>query len=310
MPLPRVFPTALRPRSLAFSVVLWMFGFFTTMLLVGLWGRSIATDEVTLEASARAVLESELVNERVEDWLADAVAAATAAAPEDVAVSIDRIVTSPEVDRVLDDLVDQTIAAALAPAGTATTIDITGSIGDAVPVIVDSLRHQGIEADADSVRAAVLTAPSLVLGNDDQRLVADAVRGAEGFLTRVFLVGLAGMALNGAAAIAMSRDRTRQLRELAVKIALSATSFALLLRIGGWAVDPNGGRSSVAGSGAILLRSNGHVLAYVALAAVVLAGVPSMMLIRKRSRLLRAPVHPPGWPETTGEVPVLRTTGV
>ena len=66
----------LRSRALALSVALWLFGIATSIVLIGLWGRTVAVDQVTLEASTRAVLESEIVNDRVADWLGDAVAAA------------------------------------------------------------------------------------------------------------------------------------------------------------------------------------------------------------------------------------------
>ena len=163
--------------------------------------------------------------------------------------------------------------------------------------------------DAEAVRAAILAAPDLVLTNDDQRIVANSVRGAAGFLTRVFFVGLAAMLVSGAAAVWMSEDRTRQVRELAVKLAVSAGSFALMLRVSGWAVDPGGGRSPVAEGGAVLLASNGHVLLYLALAAMVLAAATTVMIItRKRSS---GPTETaPDSDEVTGEFPVLVTTGV
>ena len=64
-----------RFKALALPVALWLFGIATSIVLIGLWGRSVAGDQATLEASTRAVLESEIVNDRVTDWLGDAISA-------------------------------------------------------------------------------------------------------------------------------------------------------------------------------------------------------------------------------------------
>jgi hypothetical protein len=79
----------LRPRAFALSMALWLFGIFTSLVLIGLWGRSVAADQATLESSTRAVLESEIVNDRVRDWLGDAIAAAAELSPGDVATVVE-----------------------------------------------------------------------------------------------------------------------------------------------------------------------------------------------------------------------------
>lgn len=302
------FATPQRAKSFGHSFAMWAFGFFTTVLLIGLWGRSVATDALTLEESAHAVLESELVNERVTGWLADGIAEVSRVAPDDVADAVDRIAATPEARHVLDDLVDQAVEAALAPAGEDVTVDVSQSVEALVPVVVTELAADGIAADPAVIRA-FLGAPDVLLSNDDQIAVSSA-RDAAGFLTRVLLVGLGGMILSGAAALGTSADKMRQMREFAVRLGISAITFAIILRVGAWAVDPRGGRSPVARGGAVLLASNGHVLAYLAIGAAVVVGITTIFIMRKRGIGPLAPRVDDGDDEPTEELPVLESAGV
>lgn len=292
---------SLRAKGLALSMVLWVFGISTSMLLIGLWGRSVAADQVTLESSARAVLESEIVNDRVTDWLGDAVAAAAEASPDDVAAVVESVAGSPEMQIAIGEVVDQMVAAALAPPGADTQIDLARAVDALAPAVAAALEERGVVSDADAVRAAAGKVPGIVLSADDPVVVGGAARQVEGILTKVFVFGLGGMLLAGGAAVWLSPDRVRQLRALVIRVAVSAVTFAIVIRIGAWAVDPAGGRSPVAAGGAVLLRSNGHVLAAVAVAAATAAAGMSAFLVRRR-RL--QPIADSTF-EATGEQPVL-----
>ena len=99
------------------------------------------------------------------------------------------------------------------------------------------------------------------------------------------------------------------MRSLVIRIGVSAVTFAIIFRVGAWAVDPAGGRSPIGAGGAVLLKSNGHILAIVAAAAAVAAGAISVVLLRRRW------VQPPAEEildadEPTGEQPVLVGAGV
>lgn len=281
-PLPTRNQVSLRAKSFGLSTVLWLFGIFTTVLLVGLWGRSVAGDQVTLEASTRAVLESELVNDRVTDWLGDAVAAASELGPEKVAAVVESVEGSPVMEAAIENVVDQAVEAALAPPGTVTSIDLSQAIESLAPVVAVALEEQGVISDADVVRAAAHGVPGIVLSADDELTVGGAARQARSFLTKVVVVGLTGMLVFGGAAVAMNPDRIRQLRALVIRLGVSAFTFAIVIRVGAWAVDPAGGRSPVAAGGAVLLGSNGHIMAIVTGAAAAVAAAMSMFLRRRR----------------------------
>lgn len=297
-----------RARSFSLSVALWLFGIFTSMLLIGLWGRSVAGDQATLETSTRAVLESKIVNDRVTDWLGDAIAAAAELTPGEVAAVVDAVQGSPQMQAAVDDVVDQAVAAALAPPGTVNQVDLSAAVESLAPVIADALEQRGVVSDAAAVRAAANDIPGIVLSADDQLTVGGTVREVRGLLSKVAVVGLGGLLLFGGVAVMLNEERIRQLRTLVLRIGVSAITFAIVIRIGAWAVDPAGGRSPIAAGGAVLLKSNGHILAGVALGAAVIAAAMSVFLVRRR-RTTPIASDPADTPEPTGEQPVLVTAG-
>ncbi|MDX1450160.1 MAG: hypothetical protein R3246_13980 [Acidimicrobiia bacterium] len=112
---------------------------------------------------------------------------------------------------------------------------------------------------------------------------AQAVGTARAVLTRVVLVGLAGMTLSAAFAVVLAEEPIRQVGGLAARVAASALSFAVLLRVGAWALDPQGGRSPVAAGGSALLSSGAVVLVWTAAGGLVVAGL-AMLTARSRRK--------------------------
>jgi hypothetical protein len=271
-----------RARTVTRSIALWMFGVFTTVLLIGLWGRSVATDQATLESSVDAVLESEIVHDRIAGWLGEGLAAATTLAPADIAETVTEVAQTDAFDRAMDEIVDDIVDAALAPADQSTTIDLGAALDELVPITAESLAEAGVETDAEQLGAELEAAPSLVLAAEELPAVGGTARRAAGALTRVMVIGIIGMLSTGIIAVAAADERVRQVRQLTVRIGISAITFAIILRASGWAVDPQGGRSPIAKGGAELLSSNSHVLGLVALAAGAAAGLASLAMLGRR----------------------------
>jgi hypothetical protein len=267
-----------RVRVVAHAVVLWLFGLATTVLLIGLWGRAVSVDEATLAESAKAVLESGYVKERVLDWVesgADGVATTPAARTVEAALA------DPAVQASLDRVVDDLVGAALVPPGVVEPVDLSASLADLVPAIADALDRNGVDVDAEALESA-LAGSSILLTDDGGAIGAGSATRAKAFLTRVVVVAVAGMVVGAGLALALAQDRLRQVRSLLVRLAVSAATFAIVLRVGAWAVDPRGGRSPLGTGGAILLSSNGHVALVLGGAAVVAAAVVTLMIHRRR----------------------------
>ncbi len=288
--------SGLSARAIGRALVLWLFGICTTLLLVGMWGRSVTSDEVTLEQGARAVLESELVNRRMTDWLTEAVTQLSAVSPDQTQILVDELVSSPELDQAISEVVDATVVAALAPPDRPSTLDLQPAVDRLEPAIDRALAGVGLPLDASVVTGAF---DDLVFSSKDMALAAGSVAGARSLLTTVVLVGLIGMVVTGAIAVWTSEDRLGQLRSLSWRVALSSFTFAIMLRLGSWAVDPEGGRSPIAAGSSIVLGSNGHVPAIMAVAFATVGTAISTILVRRRLRL------PVAQDEPTGERPVL-----
>lgn len=250
-----------RSRRAALALALWVFGLSTTLLLVGLWGRTVAGDRASLEASARAVLTSEVVAGRLTDWMAQGISDAGSHLPESgLADAADAVWSRPETQVVLADAVGRVVDAALAPPGESVPIDLGEVFRPVTPVVVDELAGRGLDIDGAIVDTALSALPTVVLDTEAELGIVAAVSEARAVLTRVVALAVAGMTLSAGAAIALSEERLRQMRGLAFRIAVSAVTFALLLRISAWALDPGKGRSPLAAGGSVLLSSGLHVL--------------------------------------------------
>ncbi|MDX1450090.1 MAG: hypothetical protein R3246_13610, partial [Acidimicrobiia bacterium] len=105
-----------RLRRGSLSVALWLFGLSTTVLLVGIWGRAVASDEEAIVGGTRAVLESEAVAGRITNWIGDGMAAAADGLPAAVrGDAADAVWDRPEMQAVIGDVVRRFVDAALAP---------------------------------------------------------------------------------------------------------------------------------------------------------------------------------------------------
>lgn len=277
-----------RLRGGALAVALWLFSLSTTVLLVGMWGRAVASDGEAIAAGARAVLESDVVAGRLTEWIADGISRTGRDLPDGaVADTASAVWDRPETQTVIADGVSRIVSAALAPPGDSVSIEISEVLRPLTPVVVEELALRGIAADAAIIDSALQGLPTVVLDTEAELGVVSAVSTARAVLTRVVAVALLGMALGGAFAVGLADDRMRQLRGLAIRVVVSAMTFALLLRISAWALDPGRGRSPLAAGGSALLSSSLHVLV---MTAAIAAGVGFFATVEARRRRRAAAV--------------------
>jgi hypothetical protein len=270
-------------RRTALVVALWLFGLSTTVLLVGIWGRSVVTNNEAIEAGARAALEAEVVADRITGWIGDGISNAAGDLPdESAAAAATALWNRPETREVLNATVDRFVAAALAPPGSSTPIDIAAELRPLSSLVIAELRARGVELTESAVDAAFAEVPTIVLGTDPESGVAGVVSEARTLLTKVVVVGLFGMLVSGGLAVAVAEERLRQIRSLAVRVAVSALTFAVVLRIGAWALDPQAGRSPLAAGGSVLLSSSLRVLFVAVLVAGGVAAAATIAVRRRR----------------------------
>jgi hypothetical protein len=239
---------------------MWVFGLATSVLLIGMWGRTVSADQATIAEGTEAVVEAAVIADRVEDWVADGLSATSGAQRSDVADALADIGDTPQAHQAVTTIVEQAVAVAFAEPGSSSAIDVRTAMAPLGPVIGDRLRDSGVLAPQEEVDAAIARMPDLVLSSGVDGGLSGAATRAHGLLTQVVVVSGLVLLLAGGLAVALGEDRLRTLRTLAVRIAVSALTVAVILRVGAWALDPQGGRSPVAAGGAVLLRSNGLLL--------------------------------------------------
>lgn len=270
-----------RARTIGLAIVLWAFGLATTTLLVGLWGRAVTNDRATLEAGVQAALGTDVVAARIEDWLSEAVAVGSGSLDRELGILVRTIAASPEADQVVGAVASDLVAAALAPPGTETHLDLAARLDPMVPVVVAELGLHGLDLGVDDVRASLAASPSVTLGTEEQQ-VGGVARRTSSTLTIVLVAGLAALVLFGTLALVLADEAVTMVRSLATRLAVSATTFVIFLRLGAWAIDPSRGRSPLAVGGAILLGSNHLVLLLVAAAGCGVALTAGGIIRRRR----------------------------
>ncbi len=284
-------------RRVTLPWALWVFGLSTTLLLVGLWGRAVTVDDDAIARSTEAALSADLVTDRVYDWIGSGLASTTGITDVEAERVLEGVRAYPAAGEAIDTLIDDVVRALIAPPGADTSIDVAAALTPLVPEVVTELEEQGIDVPAGAVEAAVEDLDPVTLDTGEAVSVGVVTDQARAVLTRGVVIAAVMLAIAGIGAIVLSDDRWAMVRSLATRVSFSALSFAALFRVGGWALDPDGGRSPLRQSGSILVQSNLDVFLIVAgLAAAVAAAI---WLIRRPIRA--SGMDDPGGLESTPE---------
>jgi hypothetical protein len=273
---------SLAARRITLPWVLWVFGLATTLLLVGLWGRAVTVDNDAIARSTEAALSADLVTERVYGWIGDGLAATTGITEAESERVLDGVRDRPAVAGAVDALIDDVVDALIAPPGAEPSIDVAAALTPLVPEVVSELGQQGIDVSAGAVGAAVEGLDPVALDVGEAISVGVVTEQATVILTRGVAIAAVMLSVAGIAAVALAEDRLGMVRSLATRVSFSALSFAAFFRLGGWALDPDGGRSPLRSSGSILLGSNLHV--FLIVAGLTGAFASALWLIRRSER--------------------------
>jgi hypothetical protein len=193
-----------------------------------------------------------------------------------------RVLAQPGVGPVVEQLVTEGVEAAATGDPDATSVDVAAILTPASGQIASGLNEAGVPVTAEQVVAALSRLDPIVVRDPADRPLIGAASPLATSLGTAAILGAGLMAISGTAYIAMSRDRVRALRSLVTRFALGALSFAVILRIGSWLVDPEGGRAPFRESFALLANSKWMVPLTIGLAAAGAA-----LLLRVSRRMLR-----------------------
>lgn len=232
-------------RRFGGSAAAWAFGFAMSVLLISVWGRAVVIDSAGLSESLTPLSQSLTVTDQVENWLV----AELEESGIDPAVSsgaIDQMLASSVVDEVLEDLVGEVVAAAASPDPQQAIVDVAAVLEPAIPELAFNLQAAGVAVGQAEVEQMVEGLEPLVIRPPDSGPAVGPQSKVVARLGTASVLALLAMALTGWAVVAISDDRWGELRRLGNRVAISGLSFALMLRIGSWVLDPAGGRAPLA----------------------------------------------------------------
>lgn len=261
-----------RPRSLALIVALWAFGLATSLFLVGIWGRTVAFDNATIEDSTRTIINSDLATDRIGNWFEEGLATAADIDSETARSVVHAIESRPEYQVAVDSIIGGFVDTLFAPGGDTTVVDLDRTLSPLVPIVADELVRRDVPFEAERIEEALDDAGVVELDAGEAASVAAVITDARVFLTQVVAVSLLGMLITGLVAVVLAPERPTMVRQLSTRVMVAALSYAVILRLAGWALDPSRGRSPIAEGTAIIFSSNSHVF-------LVLGGVAAGMVV-------------------------------
>ncbi len=263
----------------------WVFGLASTVLLVGIWGRAVVVDTNELAETLSPLAAGDMVSDRLANWLeAELVSAGVDGVGASAAA--DQVLAHPSVGPVLEQLVAEGVEAAASGDPGGGTIDVAAILLPASGQITTGLNEAGLPVTNEQVDAALARLDPLVVRDPTDQPFVGASSPLAANLGTAAMLGALLMLFAGTAYIIMSMDRMRAFRALLTRFALGALSFAVLLRIGSWLVDPEGGRAPFRESFALLANSKWMVPLTIGLVAMAAAIV--FRVFRRRVRPVAA----------------------
>jgi hypothetical protein len=268
---------------LALSTSLWVYGMSITLLLVGLWGRAVVSDRATMEQAASEAAAAAVVSDRVAGWVLDSAAGELRDLPPGIEATAAAVLSDPAARRLVDEVVGELVAAAMAPPGSTAVIDLGEHLRRARPHLQAAAVRLGAPEAANVLDAVAASIEPVRLPTGDGSPVGAGISNAGAALRlAVVAAGVTGL-VAAAAALGLSTERRHTARQLAVRAGLSGLGFAVMMRLGSWALDPGGGSAPAAPSlrraGALLLAAGLHLPLLVGL-----AGTGSWVALRRRRR--------------------------
>ncbi len=233
----------------------WVFSVALSVFFISLWGRAVVVDTDALAEAASPLGASQLVEDRFSRWLeAELVAAGFERDGADLAAA--EVLASSAVDDALSQLVAEVVAAAAAGGSAGSSVDVAAAMEPSVPEITAALRTAGLDVSRTEVDSVVEDLDPLVINEPGERPRIGPESELASRLGIATVLAALVLLTVGAYLLTTSDDKSAEARRLLERIALGGLSFAVLLRIGSWVVDPGGGRAPVSEAASSVL--GGH----------------------------------------------------
>ncbi len=256
-------------RSLS-SLSAWVFGLATSVLLISIWGRAVVVDADELSSNLRPISQSEEVSGRFTDWMAQQLV--ESGIPEEQAESAAEVsVTLPTVENAIGNLVEDVVLAAASPDPGPRAVDVSGALAPAVPDVTRAVVAAGVPVTEEQVGAVVSGLDPLVIRQPGEPPVIGQASPVAGKLAVATVVALAAQVVFGSIYVLLGENRLNAAKTLFTRFALGGISFAVLLKLGSWVADPEGGRAPVSQSISLVADSKWALPAVLGVGAGVAA---------------------------------------
>lgn len=252
------------------SLSAWVFGLATTVLLLSFWGRAVVVDTDELADNVAPLSESEEVTGRFSDWMTTQLVDSGVPhyeAGEAATLSL----FTPEMKQALASLVLEVVDAAAEPDPGGTAVDMASIFAPTVPAVTASLASQGIPAPEAQVGAVVAGLDPLVIREPGVEPIVGPASPVARRLGIASVLAAVALVVFGAIYVLVAGNRMRAMRTLSTRFAVGALTFALLLKLGSWVLDPGGGRAPVSESVSELANSKWLIPAFIGVAASLAA---------------------------------------
>jgi hypothetical protein len=278
-----------RTRSGWLSITLWTFGLATSLFLLGMWGRTVVIDSATIEESARSIVDADIAADRINAWFEEGLATGADIDSDTARSVVHEIKSRPEYHDAVDTIIAGFVHGLFADEDDAASVDLHAALAPLVPVVVTELAHRDVVVEAAHIEEVLDDAGVIDLDAGEAAFAAFVVADARVFLSQVVLASLVALLITGSLATFLADERASMVRTLSLRVVMAAMSYAMILRLAGWALDPQRGRSAIAGGGSVLLNSNTQVFVLVGVLAAMVSVVVTWRLSQRRIRTEPAP---------------------
>ncbi|MFZ0014542.1 MAG: hypothetical protein WAL25_10565 [Acidimicrobiia bacterium] len=231
-------------RSLSRSSLGWLFGISLSVLFVSLWGRAVVVDTDALADSIAPLAHTETVVDFVAGWMGDEMVE-SGVAPALVEPAVGYFLGSSALGQTVDEFAEEVVDAAASTDPAGSSIDMRALIAPAVPEVTLGLAGLGYDVSDDRVRAVVESLDPLVIRTPGSSPLLGPASQTAARLGIASLLASVALLVFGAVFVRLSDDRIGAVRSLLNRVAVGGLSFAVLLRLGSWVIDPSGGRAPV-----------------------------------------------------------------
>lgn len=252
------------------SIAAWVFGLATSVLFISLWGRAVVIDTSELGETLRPMAQSEQVAGMFSDWMTTELV--ESGVPAGVAENAtESALATDEVSDALETVMLDVVAAASSDNEAAGSVDVAAALQPTVPAVTAALVETGMDVTEPQVSAIVDRIDPLIV----RRAGEAPIVGGESKLARrlgtAAILAVLFQLIFGAVYVLSAWDRLTRVRTLLSRFAVGGLSFAVLLKLGSWVLDPAGGRAPVSESLSLLADSKWAVPALLGGAAAIAA---------------------------------------